>query len=265
MSRRSTTRGRIIKMLQVVLDLSSAQPSTESGQLQAWMLAGRENSALAKQLFAQAISTHAIVPGQLHVHQDRGTPITAHGFIDLLNELGVDPSHSRPRVSNDNPSPRRSSRRSNTSPISPVRFRDIEHARAWCAEFFDWFNNHHQHSDLALFTPSPTYFTVVSSGLCSHVKRHWMLRTRRTLSASFAEGQGLRAPPRDHRDQYADAGCTDTCQYVAGGIEPRGLIASNCNLISGPNVSNTLTRSDLLATDVHERSSGQLRRCPRIP
>jgi putative transposase len=120
----------------------------------AWMLAGRENSALAKQLFAQAISTHAIVPGQLHVHQDRGTPITAHGFIDLLNELGVDPSHSRPRVSNDNPSPRRSSRRSNTSPISPVRFRDIEHARAWCAEFFDWFNNHHQHSDLALFTPS---------------------------------------------------------------------------------------------------------------
>src|SRR5689334_2862003 len=41
MSRRSTTRGRIIKMLQAVLDLSSAQPSTESGQLQTDTFRGR--------------------------------------------------------------------------------------------------------------------------------------------------------------------------------------------------------------------------------
>jgi putative transposase len=68
----------------------------------AWMVAARENSALAKQLLAQAISAHGIEPGCLRVHKDRGASMTAHGFLDLLAELGVDPSHSRPRVSNDN-------------------------------------------------------------------------------------------------------------------------------------------------------------------
>jgi putative transposase len=136
--------------LYVVLDLYSRY-------VVAWMLAGRENSALAKQLLAQAISTHAIVPGQLHVHQDRGAPMTAHGFIDLLSELGVDASHSRPRVSNDNAFSEAQFKTLKYQPDFPGRFRDIEHARAWCAEFFDWYNNHHQHSGLALFTPADVF------------------------------------------------------------------------------------------------------------
>ena len=38
------------------------------------------------------------------MRQDRGAPITAHGFLDLLAELGVDPSHCRPQASDDNAS-----------------------------------------------------------------------------------------------------------------------------------------------------------------
>ena len=86
---------RVLLSLYVVLDLYSRC-------VVAWMVAGRENSALAKQLLAEAITRHGIEPGGLRVHQDRGAPMTAHGFLDLLAQLGVDPSHSRPRVSNDN-------------------------------------------------------------------------------------------------------------------------------------------------------------------
>lgn len=136
--------------LYVVLDLYSRY-------VVAWMVAARENSALAKQVLAEAISRHGIEAGRLRVHQDRGAPMTAHGFLDLLSELGVAPSHSRPRVSNDNAFSEAQFKTLKYQPDFPGRFRDIEHARAWCAEFFDWYNHHHQHSGLALFTPADVF------------------------------------------------------------------------------------------------------------
>jgi putative transposase len=136
--------------LYVVLDLYSRY-------VVAWMVAGRENSALAKQLLAEAITRHGIEPGRLRVHQDRGAPMTAHGFLDLLAELGVDPSHSRPRVSNDNAFSEAQFKTLKYQPDFPGRFRDVEHARAWCVEFFAWYNHHHQHSGLALFTPADVF------------------------------------------------------------------------------------------------------------
>jgi putative transposase len=141
--------------LYVVLDLYSRY-------VVAWMVAARENSALAKQLLAQAISAHGIEPGCLRVHQDRGAPMTAHGFLDLLAELGVDPSHSRPRVSNDNAFSEAHFKTLKYQPDFPGQFRDIEHARVWCAQFFDWYNHHHQHSGLALFTPADVFHDRVA-------------------------------------------------------------------------------------------------------
>jgi putative transposase len=136
--------------LYVVLDLFSRY-------VVAWMVAARENSALAKQLLAEAIGRHGIEPGRLTVHQDRGAPMTARGFVDLLAALGVDPSHSRPRVSNDNAFSESQFKTLKYQPDFPGRFRDVEHARAWCAEFFDWYNHQHQHSGLALFTPADVF------------------------------------------------------------------------------------------------------------
>jgi putative transposase len=136
--------------LYVVLDLYSRF-------VVAWMVAGRENSALAKQLLAEAIHRHRIEPGRLRVHQDRGAPMTARGFLDPLAELKVEPSHSRPRVSNDNAFSESQFKTLKYQPDFPGRFRDVEHGRAWCTEFFDWYNHHHQHSGLALFTPADVF------------------------------------------------------------------------------------------------------------
>jgi putative transposase len=136
--------------LYVVLDLYSRF-------VVAWMVAGRENSALAKQLLAEAIHRHGVEPGSLRVHQDRGAPMTARGFLDLLADLKVEPSHSRPRVSNDNAFSESQFKTLKYQPDFPGRFRDVEHGRAWCSEFFDWYNHHHQHAGLALFTPADVF------------------------------------------------------------------------------------------------------------
>ena len=137
--------------LYVVLDLFSRY-------VVAWMVAERENSALAKQLFIEAINRYGIEPGALTVHQDRGAPMTSHTFCDLLSELGVDRSHSRPRVSNDNPFSESLFHTTKYQPDYPGRFLDIAHARRWCTDFFRWYNEDHHHTGLALFTPGDVFF-----------------------------------------------------------------------------------------------------------
>lgn len=137
--------------LYLILDLFSRYPV-------AWMIAERENSALSKQLFAEAITRYGIEPGTIIVHSDRGAPMTALGFIDLLADLGVERSLSRPRVSNDNPFSESCFKTVKYQPDYPGRFEGLAHARGWCDEFFDWYANMHRHSGLAFFTPSDVFF-----------------------------------------------------------------------------------------------------------
>jgi putative transposase len=137
--------------LYLVLDLFSRYPV-------AWMVAERENSALAKQMFAHAITRYKLEPGTITVHNDRGAPMTSAGFVDLLAQLGVERSLSRPRVSNDNPFSESCFKTVKYQPDYPGRFQNIGHARRWLSEFFDWYADHHRHSGLALFTPADVFF-----------------------------------------------------------------------------------------------------------
>jgi len=89
-------RRGIYLSLYVVLDLYSRF-------VVAWRLSIKENSALSRQLMNEATTRDGITEGQLTVHQDRGSPMTAHGYLENMKELDITCSHSRPRVSNDNP------------------------------------------------------------------------------------------------------------------------------------------------------------------
>jgi transposase InsO family protein len=137
--------------LYLVLDMFSRFPI-------AWMIAEHENSQLAKQLFAEAIMRYKLEPGSITVHNDRGAPMTAVGFIDLLASLGVQRSLSRPRVSNDNPFSEACFKTIKYQPDYPGRFGGAGHARRWFAEFFDWYAYRHRHSGLGLFTPADVFF-----------------------------------------------------------------------------------------------------------
>lgn len=143
------TRG-IYLSLYVVLDLFSRF-------VLAWMVSMKENSALARQLMDEATARYGITPGQLTVHQDRGSPMIAHGFLDLMRSLDVTCSHSRPRVSNDNPFSESQFKTQKYQPDYPGRFDHPAHARNWCGDYFDWYNFDHHHSALAGFTPEQVF------------------------------------------------------------------------------------------------------------
>ncbi|MFM2416899.1 MAG: hypothetical protein RL385_1622 [Pseudomonadota bacterium] len=137
--------------LYLVLDLYRPFPV-------AWMIAERENSALAQQLFATALARYRIEPGSITVHNDRGAPRTSAALTELLTTLGVERSVSRPRVSSDNPYSESCFKTVNYQPNYPGRFAHSAHARGWFTEFFEWYAIMHRHSGLALFTPADVFF-----------------------------------------------------------------------------------------------------------
>ena len=92
---KTPVRGRFY-YLYVVIDIYSRY-------VVGWMLAERECQHLAQQLLKETCHKYSIVPGQLTIHADRGGPMKSKPVEQLLVELQVTRSHSRPRVSNDNP------------------------------------------------------------------------------------------------------------------------------------------------------------------
>jgi putative transposase len=68
-----------------------------------WMVARREKAYLAERLISEACSKQGIGARQLTIHADRGAAMMSKSVADLLVDLSVAKSHSRPQVSNDNP------------------------------------------------------------------------------------------------------------------------------------------------------------------
>ena len=136
--------------LHVVLDLYSRCAV-------AWMVAETENAALAMHLMTEAAARHRVPPGTLTIHQDRGAPMIARSFLDLMRALDHTCSHGRPRVSNDNPVSEAAFKTLKYQPCYPGRFDSTDHARRWCNDYFDWYNRRHCHSSLAGFTPEQVF------------------------------------------------------------------------------------------------------------
>ena len=118
-----------------------------------WLLAHRESAHLAQQLIAATVAREGIVPGQLTVHADRGAAMTSKPVAFLLADLGITKTHSRPHVSNDNPYSEAQFKTLKYHPSFPDRFGSYEHGRAYCADFFPWYNTEHRHSGLGWHTP----------------------------------------------------------------------------------------------------------------
>jgi putative transposase len=123
-----------------------------------WLLAERESAELAEHLFAETVARHGVEPGALVVHADRGSSMRSEGLAQLLASLGVARSFSRPHVSDDNAFSESQFKTLKYQPDYPDLFGSPLHGRAWCQEFFTWYNDVHQHSGLALFTPAEVFY-----------------------------------------------------------------------------------------------------------
>lgn len=123
----------------------------------AWMISIKENSALAMQLMEEACARYRIECGQLTLHQDRGSPMTANGYLGAMRNLDITCSHSRPRVSNDNPYSESAFKTLKYQPDFPGKFSGPSHAKQWCSDYYQWANFEHHHSGLKGYTPAQVF------------------------------------------------------------------------------------------------------------
>ncbi len=122
-----------------------------------WCVQQRESAGVAEALIAQAIAQQQIASDTLTVHADRGSSMTSKPVAMLLSDLGVTKTHSRPYTSTDNPYSEAQFKTLKYRPGFPKRFGSIEHARAFCREFFGWYNGEHRHSGIGLMTPATVH------------------------------------------------------------------------------------------------------------
>ena len=91
--------------------------------------------------------------------------MTSKAVAQLLADLGVTKTHSRPHVSNDNPFSESQFKTMKYRPEFPDRFGSLEDARAFCTRYFHWYNNHHHHSGLGFLTPAQVHQGLASEQL----------------------------------------------------------------------------------------------------
>lgn len=153
-----------------------------------WMVADRECAELARRLLEQSYKKHGVQPGQLTIHADRGAPMKSKSVHQLLSDLDVRASHSRPRVSNDNPFSEAGFKTMKYSPDFPARFASLAEAEAFCRNYFAWYNQEHYHTGIALLTPAQVHYGEAQGVLA---------RRQATLDQAFAahpERFGQRRP-----------------------------------------------------------------------
>ena len=121
-----------------------------------WIVTGAETAEVAESFVAEAVARAGESPAT--VHADRGSPMTAKPVAQLLADLGVARSHSRPHVSNDNPFSESNFKTLKYCPAFPTGFGSSADARAFCSEFFTYYNHEHRHSALGLHTPASVHF-----------------------------------------------------------------------------------------------------------
>ncbi len=152
---RGPTRG-VYLHLYVVIDVFSRY-------VVGWMVAQCESEELARELFRAIYEREGVEPGRVTVHADRGPAMTSRGLADLFVTLGIERSHSRPYVSDDNPYSESQFKTLKYRPDFPERFGGVEDGRAFCRGFFAWYNHEHHHAGLALLTPADVHFGRVEA------------------------------------------------------------------------------------------------------
>ncbi|MGI5186108.1 IS3 family transposase [Dactylosporangium sp. CA-152071] len=156
------------------------------------LIATYEDGQLAEALIADAAARERVNPDQLIVHADRGAAMTSKTVTQLLTDLKIGRSHSRPKTSNDNPYIEASFKTLKYDPTFPDRFGSIQHARQHCEAFYTYYNHEHRHSGIGLHTPAS-----VHHGTAGQIRE----QRQRTLDAAWAAhperfGRRRPQPPR---------------------------------------------------------------------
>lgn len=125
--------------LYLILDLYSRK-------IVGWEIWEEESAERASQLIRRTVIREQCVIRQhpLVLHSDNGSPMKGATLLETLHSLGITPSRSRPRVSNDNPYAESIFRTCKYRPDYPAKgFKDLPEAREWVRRFVHWYNEEH--------------------------------------------------------------------------------------------------------------------------
>lgn len=119
-----------------------------------WRIHPTESADHASRLISEACLEQEVQRDQLILHSDNGGPMKGATMLSTLQFLGVLPSFSRPRVSDDNPYSESLFKTLKYRPEYPGKpFSNIEAAEAWVQAFVNWYNYEHRHSGINYVTP----------------------------------------------------------------------------------------------------------------
>ncbi|MBT8225389.1 MAG: DDE-type integrase/transposase/recombinase [Dactylosporangium sp.] len=128
---------------------------------QGWILAAAEDSVLARDFIDEATARNGQVPHT--VHADRGTSMTSQSVSAPLTNLGVTRTHSRPRVSDDNPFSEAQFKTLKYLHDFPGSFPNLSAARAFLDGFFTEYDHVHRHSGIGWHTPASVHFGTTAT------------------------------------------------------------------------------------------------------
>ena len=128
-----------------------------SRKIVGWELHGSDSADHAVELLRRTALSEGI-HGQADrpvLHGDNGATLKATTVLTMLHWLGIKPSYSRPRVSDDNAYAEALFRTAKYRPEFPAKgFASLEEARGWAARFVHWYNFEHRHSAIRYVTPA---------------------------------------------------------------------------------------------------------------
>ena len=153
-----------------------------SRKIIAWDVYDNESGDLAKQLVERALLRESCWHTPPILHSDNGAPMTSYTLRARLAELGMLMSHSRPRVSNDNPYSEALFRTVKYCPAWPTKgFASLAAVRQWMLTFEHAYNKQHLHSGINFVT---------------HADRHRGVDTQRLAHRKAVYERAKRLNPR---------------------------------------------------------------------
>jgi transposase InsO family protein len=156
-----------------------------------WLVAAAEDAVVAKDFLATAITANGIAPHTIHA--DRGGAMISKPVSTLMTDLGVLRSHSRPRVSNDNPYSEAQFKTMKYVPDFPERFGSLPDARAFCDGFFTAYNHEHRHSGIGMHTPASVHYGTAQT--IHDLRQHALDRAHAAHPERFARRPQPPKPP----------------------------------------------------------------------
>lgn len=126
------------------------------------MVAQVETSKLGESFIADALARQGIGRDKLAIPADRGTSMTSKPVVQLLVDLSVTRSRSRPHVPNDNPYSETNFKTLKCCSAFPGQLGILHDARAFCESFFGYYNHEHRHAGIGLHTPASVHYGAPS-------------------------------------------------------------------------------------------------------